>query len=371
MRRLTILVALLALAVGAASCTTSPAAATVDGRTITQATLKTQLSDIASSPAAACVFAAEFDPSSASVNGAGQDTVTTAAATAELDNLVIAQLLQADLQRHHRVVTAAAVSSARADLASAVLTSLQGDAQSGSLPPACSTLSGTQNPVAALPAGYGRDVARYLALQEAFRSLVGHVNISEAGIAAYYRTHPSDFRQACLDLVVTDSQAAAQSVASAVAAGESFAAASSGPGADPQITPPGGQLSCVLPNVITSTFGAADAATIYAATSGQLLAPMAWTDPQTGTTYWLVVKVASLHTAPLSQVSSQIRQQLLSGTDASATAALDRLLRRADVQVDPIYGSWQGRIGLTAPKPPPSADVLNPTANQALALRRG
>lgn len=363
------MVALLALAVGAASCTTSPSAATVGGHSISQATLDNQLTAIDSNTDAACVFAAEFDPSGAPVAGAGQGTITATVASTELDNLVLEQLLEDDLARHGRSVTAADITSARSDLSSDVDSSLESDEESGAVPQACSSL--TANPVSHLPVTYGHDVARFLALQEAFRALVGHVDISAAGVDAYYQAHPSDFEEACLDLVVADTQAAAQTIDTAIAGGESFAVASSGAGADTSITPPGGELSCQLPTVITDTFGSTDSATIYAGQSGQLLAPMSWTDPETGTTYWLVTKVATLQEAPVAEVASQIRQQLLSGTESSATTALESLLKRADVSIDPAYGSWRGREGLTPPAPPPAADVLNPTANEALALTGG
>lgn len=368
MRRLLVIVVLLGVAVASASCTTSPPAATVDGSAIAQSTLDTQLSAIATNTDAACVFAAEFDPSGAPVAGAGQQTVTSAVASAELDNLVLEQLLGRDLADHHRTVTTADVSAARTDLADDVNSSLQSDEESGALPQACASLSA--NPVPHLPSGYGQGVTRFLALQEQFRALVGHVDISAAGVARYYAAHQSDFEEACLDLVVADTQSAAQTIDAAVGGGESIAAAASGPGADTQITPSDGQLACQLPTVITDTFGSTDSATIYAATTGQLLPPMAWTDPSTGTTYWLVVKVADLAEASLSQVASDIRQQLLSGTDTNADAALTSLIRRARVSVDPMYGSWSRRAGLTPPAPPPAADVLNPAADESLALLR-
>lgn len=364
MRRLLALAAVGGVAFGASACTTWSAPATVNGSAITRATLDAQLTALASSPQAACVFAAELDPAASSTVGAGEGTVPTSVVASELDDLVLQRLLAQDLAAHHRPVTDAAVAAARQDLAADVDNTLAADEQSGAVPPACAGL--TANPVGALPPAFGDQVSRFLALQEQFRALVGHVDISTAGIAAYYAQHTADFREACLDLVVADTQAAAASIDGAIAAGESFASAATGTGADTQITPPGGQVACQLPQVITSTFGSADASQIYAAAAGQLLAPLAWTDPTTGSSYWLVVRVASLPQAPLSQVASDIRQQLLSGTSQAASEALTSLVRHAQVSVDPRYGSWHGQAGLVAPTPPPAADVLNPAADQGL-----
>ncbi len=365
MRRLLALAAVAAVAVGAAACTTWSPPATVNGVAISRSELDAQLSAITSSPQAACVFSAEFDPQASSLTGAAVGTVPTSVVAAELDNLVLEQLLRADLARHHLTVTTSEVAAARQDLANDVDNTLVGDEQSGAVPSSCANL--TVNPVSDLPPAYGRDVSRFLALQEQYRAMVGHVDISSAGVAAYYAQHQSDFKEACLDLVVADSQAAASAIDGAIAAGESFASAASGTGADTQITPPGGQVACQLPSVITSTFGPTDSSAIYAASPGQLLAPLAWTDPSTGGAYWLVVRVTSLPEAPLSEVASDIRQQLLSASSTNADQALTALVDRAHVTVDPRYGTWHQRLGLVAPAAPPAADLLNPSVDQVPA----
>ncbi len=366
MRRLAIIVALVGLAVGASACTTSPTVATVGGSVITKATLDGQLSDLASSADAACVFATEFGLSGSTVAGAGQGTVTTQAATVELDNLVLSRLLSEALARRHVTLTSGDLSAARTDLTAAVAASLSSDTQSGALPPACAGL--TANPVAGLPSAFDSRIERFLALQEQFEAAVGHVDVSSAGVARYYRHHQAAYREACLSVVVAGSQAAAQGIRTSVSHGESFASAALGPGADTQVTPSGGQLPCELQSALSSTFGGTDAAIIAKAAPGALLAPMALADPSTGTTYWLVVKLRSASEAPLSSVAASIRQQLLSSTAGAAQKALGQLVRDTPVTVNPRYGTWKGRVGLQPPTPPPSATVLDPAANQAAAV---
>ncbi len=367
MRRLAVLVALLAVAVAASACTGSTGAATVGGTSISRATLNEQLAAIVDNADAGCVFSTVFAPTGATIPGAGEGTVTSEVASTELDDLVVDRLLTQDLAAHGRAITAADLQAARADLAAQVSGAVASASQSGSLPAPCRSLSA--NPVASMPAVYGDQVVHFLAAQEQFRAMVGNVDISAGAIAQYYQQHQADFRQVCLHVIVSNSQAAAQQVHAAVAGGQSFAAAAGGPGADTQLTPPSGQIPCELPATITSTFGTALSAAILGASPGQLLAPAAWTDPSTGGAYWLVVRVDSLTALPLSQVTSTIREQLLSGTNTVAQAEFRKLVRQADVTVDARYGTWGATVGLQPPATPPAATVLNPAANQAALVR--
>lgn len=355
--------AVVGLALGLSSCTTSPTAATVGGAVITQSTLDTQLAALSDNTDAACVFSAEFGLGASSIAGAGQGTVTTQVATVELDNLVLGTLLGQDLARHHRVVSASDLSSAKTDLTADVSASLSNASQSGAVPPSCSGV--TSNPVSGLPASFGAELDRFLAVQEQFEALVGHVNVSSTGVATYYHRHLAAYREACLDVVVANTQAAAQGIRTAIAAGESFASAATGAGANTSATPTGGQLPCELQTDLASTFGTSGAAAIKAAAPGQLLAPLALSEPSTGTTYWLVLKLTSDAQAPLSEVASSIRQQLLSSAATPAQSALEHLLRRSVITVDPRYGTWRGKIGLQPPTPPSKAIVLNPTADES------
>jgi len=365
-KRIAALVVLVGVAFGASACTVAPTAATVGGVTISQPTLDTQLATLSHNTDAACVFATEFGLGSTAITGVGEGTVTTQAATVELDNLVLGQLLTEALARHGQVVTATDLSDAKTDLTSDVSASLSNESQSGAVPPACSSVS--TNPVAGLPSAFAAELDHFLAAQEQYEALVGHVNVSAAGVSRYYQQHQPAFRLACLDVVVADSQAAAQSIRTAVAGGESFAVAATGAGADTQATPTGGQLPCELQSDLASTFGAGGATAIEAAKPGQLLFPLALTESSTGTTYWLVLKLTSTGEAPLSSVSSSIRQQLLSSAAAPSQKALQQLVRRSSVEVNPRYGRWQGKVGLQPPIPPANAIVLNPTAAESAAM---
>ncbi len=368
MRRLAVLTTLVGVALASTACTGSPAAATVGGTAITRSTLDGQLATIVDNADAACVFATVFAPAGATVVGAGQDTVTMEAATTELDDLVLSALLTRDLAAHHRAITAADLQAAKADLATQVAGAVSSASQGGTLPAACRSVAA--NPVLGMPPAFANTVVQFLAAQEQFRSMVGNVDISSAAVQQYYQQHQSEFRQVCLHVIASDSQAAALQVHTALAGGQSFAAAAAGPGVDTQVTPPGGQIPCELPPTITSTFGASIAGGILAATPGQLLAPAAWTDPTTGGAYWLVLQVDSLSALPLSQVTSTIREQLLSGTNTVAQSAFHSLVSRANVTIDPRYGTWGAGLGLQPPTAPPAAMVLNPSANQAAVVHR-
>jgi hypothetical protein len=357
--RVVALLCVLAAAVVLSACQPTPPAAVVDGQAVSQGTVAARLDTLATHPDAACVFSAVLGVD-APVTGAGQGTVTTAAADAVVESLVLEDLLAHQLAAHQRALGAAALQAARVDLGNQVDQVLSADASQGQLPPACAGAG--SNPLAGSPPRFVAQLTRFLALQEQFRAEVGHVDISPGAIAAYYAAHHARFEEACLGIIATDSQTAANDVEKAVGAGEPFSAAASGPGADQQVTPPGGQVPCELPTVITATFGTAASARIYAAKPGTLLAPFAWQDPSTGSSYWLVVKVRALPQAPLANVESDIRATLLAGTNQAADAALHQLLAHSPIEVAARYGRWRAGVGLVPPPVPSSSDLLDPSA---------
>lgn len=369
MKRLTSLAAaavVAVLAVAATGCDISPNAAVVNGKAISQATLNSTLSDLSSSPAAQCTVLLEYASSSAApsqIVGAGDDTVTQQAAGFELTNLIVQRVLTQELARRHGVVTSEDLADAKADLGVELdQTASQLESEGQSLPAACSAVK--SNPLQHLPATVASQLFGSLAVQEQLGAAVGHVDISTPGLERFYHAHSSDFDEVCLAVLFTTSQSAAEAVHAKIVAGQSFGAAVSDPGIDPEATQ-NGQTVCLLPGSVISDFGQQSASVIYAAGVGQLLNPIAFT-LSSGATDYLVMQMQRRQLVPFSEEETTIREDLLSSAASATEALLHRLVVRADVWINPQYGSWDTRRAtpvVAAPPAPAVHDQLNAAAN--------
>ncbi len=358
MKRLLAIVVLGALGAGAAGCDLSPTAATVDGIAISQSQFQSQLSVVSSSAVAQCALSIEEAQSGGTlptVTGSGDATVTTQFAAFELNSVIEQTLEQVALGRRHIVVSASDIALARQDYVSQV------EAASTQVGSPCN-LTGTAL-VDRLPKAFLDSQARGLAAQERLEEVVGGIDVSPTALRAYYGAHLSQVTQLCLNLIVATSQASAQSIHDQIAAGASFATAAAGAGVNPN-SPAGGQGPCVYPSDIAAQLGPAAAAVVEPLADGQLAPPQGIpiADQTTGgsSTVWIVIGVRQHHLVSFADSESGLRQELLANGGASLTAALGRAVHSARVTLDPRYGTWSNRHGVTAPSPPAPAFVLNP-----------
>jgi len=370
-KRLLLVAVLGALVVGATGCDVSPPAATVDGVAISQSTLNDELSGEIANPAAQCAALLEAGSTTSPIgvgtegDGTSPNAVTPSFADNALETLVLEQLETQALAARGVTVTHADLVAATADYQSQLLGQLQ-QAQSASTAPSGCTLSAGRSVSSQVPRDFLRRQATSLADQEMFEVAVGHLNLGQGGLESYYTSHLSQVTQECLNVVVADSQAAAQALHDQIAAGTSFAKASTSADADQQVGPAGGELQCEYPSIGAQQFGSTLGATIDALSSGQLLEPQPLsTQSSTGatTTYYVVVQMRQHQLVPFATLRSSIRQAILTAHVAVVGKALNRLVGRAHVTVDPRYGTWSSTHGVTVPTPPPPAFVLNTKAN--------
>jgi hypothetical protein len=374
-KRLLLLVVLGALVVAASGCDLSPPAATVNGVAISQSTLNAELSTLIANHNAQCAaqLAAGLTTSPVGVGTEGDGTtpnaVTPTFADNALETLVLEQLEQQTLARHKVAVTGADLTDATTDYESQLQQQLDQVQSENETPSGC-TLSTTSALSAQLPRGFLRQETRSLADQEMFEVAVGHVNLSSAALQSYYTAHLSEVTQECLNVIVSDTQAAAQTVHNLIAAGASFATASTSSSADTQATPSGGELACEYPATAEQQFGTTLATTIDALASGQLAEPMAWqTESSTGTslTEYVVVQMRQHQIVPFATLAESIREAILEAHSSVVSKTLEALVVRAHVSVDARFGGWSPKHGVTIPTPPPPAFVLNAKANVPLA----
>ncbi len=357
MKRLLVFVVAGSAVRGAAGCDLSPDAATVNGTTISQSELQDQLAAISGSSVARCALSIEDAQSGGTLptmKGTGQATVTTRFAAFSLNGLVAQTLEQGALAQRHVPVTAADVAAARKDYLA------QLEVASTQVASPCN-LTGTAL-VNRLPKSFVDSQAVALAAQEKLEEVVGHVDVSPGAVRAYYNSHLSEVTQLCLNFIIATSQATAQTIHDAIAAGTTFAAASKGPGADAN-SPPNGAGPCVFPNDVAAQLGSATATVVEGLADGQLAPPQAVSVPNqiTGVnqTIWIVISVRAHQVVPFALTESGLRQEILAKGGPSFSAALGRVVRNARVELDPRYGTWSPTHGVAAPTPPKPAFVLN------------
>jgi parvulin-like peptidyl-prolyl isomerase len=346
------------LAVGAActGCDVSPPAATVDGITITQSQLESQLSEIAQNQYALC--AVELQGANlTSVTGAGDSTVSSGFAAYELSTMVLNALIGKDLDQLHHPVTQSEVDSATTDL------EVQFDSASSSGASQCAQqLTGAQL-LQHLPASFSAQQVRYLADEEQLAVAVAHVDLSNAALERYYSAHLSDFSQTCISDIEVTSQEQAQLILAAISAGTStFGDEAKQSSIDTQTAPGGGAVTPCFTSAQIQ--GSSILSQISSLNTGQVSQPIQ-TTTSSGSTVWLLLQVTSNPETPFSQVVPQIRLALLSAQDTKLSSEFNRIVSRARVTVDPRYGTWGHLQGVRPPVPPPAKFVLSPSADQA------
>jgi hypothetical protein len=327
----------------------SPAAATVNGVQISQAALNSDLSTISSNPYARCMVEAQDGSSVPVANGVGDSSVSAAFAGYELSTLVVQQLIGQDLARRHDTVQPAELAAARADTVGQVQQNNCG-------------LTGDQL-VARIPKAFMDEQVSVVADEEQLAAAIGHLDISRAGLMTYYQSNQAQFDEACLNLIVTQSQSTAQTIDDAIAGGATFATESQATGVDPE-SPAGGELRCALPAEINGAFGQTITSSIYAGAKGQLLVPLEWDQQGATTPSWIVVQIRDRQTAAFSGVQSYIREEVVSAQSTSTDAEVQRLVGGSQVTIDPRYGTWSAQHGVSPPSTPLTKVLLAPSADE-------
>jgi len=352
------MVVLAALAASGSACNLRPAAATVDGTTISRADLDAQLSQISQSPYAQCALQLQGVNLPTPLTGVGDFTVNSSFATFELSTLVLERLVDDDLARRHQAVTASDLSAARSDFV-AQLT------PSGSSSSTCPGSVVGARLVGLLPPAFVDDQVHFLAAQERLASVIGHVDVSQGALQRYYQAHTSMFDEVCLSDIAVETQAQAQSIHDAIANGSAtFASEAQQSSIDTQTAPQGGAIPCVPSSQIVNSviLGA-----IAGLAPGQISQPVF--EPQSGagsgSGVWFVLEVDGRPQVPFAQAEAQIRQQLLSAQNAVVSAEFARITHGASVDVDPRFGSWAPSQGVRPAATPPASSLLSPGADQS------
>jgi PPIC-type PPIASE domain len=369
-KRFLVLLVVLAGGLAAAAFTVPSNAATVNGTTISQQDLNSDVTAIANSTYYQCYLnsqeylSSEGEQELPPVLGAGtgqyagdHPTATSAFVASYLETDIGHQLLLQAAAEHHVSVTETDLASARSNLTeqiSEVMSEILQTQQAQNVRYSCSltgqALTGEQV-VSTLPASFVDAQVQFVAEATALQEDLAGVGSSEADLQNYFAAHGAQFDTACLSAAVYSSQSAAEAGALEVLAGTPFAtvaAATSGSG--------GGALGCdILSDLETKLPAAADLKNLA---TGAVSAPI----DDNGT--YVLLQITSRTPTPFSKAKAAVVNVVQQAGSTATQKLLTADERRSSVSVNPQYGVWVPvSASVLIPFAPEPSDVLNPSAN--------
>jgi hypothetical protein len=360
-KRLILLLIVLAGGLAAAAFTVPSNAATVDGIGIGQNQLSSDLSAIANSSQYQCLLNAQQAVGSGGastlppIDGAGQSvgtgshaTITAGFAGTYLDTLIGHQLVFELAARDHVHVTPADLTTAHTELLAQIkntLTEVTGSKF------ACPSGSTAQSVLASMPSSFVIENERFDATVTKYAAHVGGIATSTSGLQGYYSQHAAEFDTACFTVAEYTSQSDAEAAAAAVAAGTPFAQVAA------EVTGGGPQGCDILYGVATS---------LPAGSNLQGLAVNALSPPIPAGSDYLLIQITSKTPTPFAKARSEVEAAVRTVGDTKAQQVIDRVEKTAVISVDQRYGAWvPARAQILPPTSPPPTDVLHPSANSS------
>ncbi len=370
MKRLLVLLVILAGGLTAAALTVPTNAAVVNGTDISQQSLNADVSAIAASPYYQCYLNSQAYLTSSGnaelppVAGAGQGqnpgdnpTASSAFVATYLDTEIGHQLVLQLADRRNVTVTAAQLADARTNLSgqiSSVMSEMTQTEEAQNPRFSCGftsvPLSGSEV-LSTMPASFVNEQVRFVATATALQEDLAGVGSSESDLQAYYERHQAEFDTACFTVAAYSSEAEAQAAAATVASGTPFAqvvkqAAQGGPQGCDALA----DLAAKLPA----------SAKLESLATGAVSSPL----DDNGT--YLLLQITSRTATPFAKVKAVVADVVEEAGASRTQKAITAAERRASVSVDPRYGVWVPvQASVFTPLTPATSDVLNPSANEA------
>jgi len=291
------------LAFGAAGCggVSRSAAADVGGHEITKSDVIPLMKELAKVPGQAT-----------SIRGQGRGTYNAEVFAQALDRLVRLEVFHRELDRRHLEVGAADRAQARSTLEQAA-----GAGKLEQLPTHLRDFAidfdASQQVLSRALTDKKADAARQSQLQAA------------------YEQQKRQLAAACLSVIAAKTRPEAVAAENRVKRGEAFATVAQQVSIDQQTASKGGTAGCQEISKLAPLI----AGDVAAAKEGDVLGPY---DLQGA---FGIVQVTKLQVPTLDQLRPQLEAQL----PQPGTAALDRVVRHADVDVNPRYGRWNAKSG--------------------------
>jgi hypothetical protein len=361
-KRLIVLLIVLAGGLAAATFAVPSNAATVNGAAISQDQVNSDLSAIAHSQDYQCFLNAEElvgtngQTGLPPVDGVGQPTGTDAHPTAStafasnyVDTLIGHQLVLQLAAENHLQVTAQDVQTAHAQLESQITAILQDVSGSAYACGTGATALTAADVLATMPSSFIDRTLHYDATVGLFEEHQAGVGPTTADLERYFTAHANAFDTACFTVAEYTSLADAQAAAAKVAAGTPFAQVAS------QVTGGGPQGCEILYGVASS---------LPAGSNLQQLPLNTVSSPIAVNGNYLLIEMTKRTPTTFAKAKSEVRTAAVRAGANKARTAIDVAGRRATVTVDPRYGNWApAKSQVLALPSPPVRDVLNAVAN--------
>jgi hypothetical protein len=368
-KRLIVLLIVLAGGVATASFLVPSHAATVNGSSVSQAVLSSDVSAIAGSPYYQCYLNSEAYLSSngseqlPSVVGAGTSqyagdhpTATASFTSYYLSQEVNQQLVAEVANQHDVTVTPADLTTARAALTnqiSSVMTEILQTQQGQDVQYGCSltgqAITGTQV-LSTMPTSFVDTQVQFVATITVLEEDLSGVGSTDADLQNYFTAHQSQFDTVCLTAAPFTTSAAAEDAAAKVAFGTPFATVAASAN--------GGAQGChVLPEFEAQLPSDAGLGTLA---TGAVSAPISLSSSE-----YVLVQITKRTPSSFSAAEAAVKSAVQAKGSTAVQKALTADEHRTSVAVNPQYGVWSSvNATVLPPLTPNPSDVLNAAANE-------
>jgi hypothetical protein len=363
-KRFLILLIVAAGGVAWASLAVPTNAAVVNGQTITQTQLSSDVAAIAGSTPYFCFLNAQAleegapQPGLPSVQGAGQASeggaLTTSTANfmvGYLNTIVGHQLVYQLAARYHAQPSASDLATARTGLINQI-TDVQHATAAGQLtqPAKCTAASSATGAevLKALPSSFVNEQVRFNATLALLEEDVSGIGSTTPDLQKYFDAHRTNFDTVCYTLAGYQTEAEAQSARASVYEGAAFATLAKTSGGGPEGCEIRFGLASELPT----------AANFQTLPLNTVSAPISYNGG------YLLIELTSATPVPFSVAKLAVQQAVEDAGVTTFSSLNSATARKANVTVNPRYGSWsKTNAQLALPPEPAGINVLNAAAN--------
>lgn len=326
MRRAPLLLSFCALAFVLAACgsTSSPAAATVNGQTITNQDMINELNAYNADPDFLNARQQEFQQAGLSVTGTKPGS---------FDANFVARALTVDMQ--FALIRAEVVKrglKANADCTERARTDLYQNLGSNGGATVNGNASQGESYFSAFNDSYQKILLRQYEDYFLLRSDLAKIPCSTTDSGkAFYDANPDQFTGHCLSIIEAPDQATATTLVSELRGGADFATVAQQQSIDSESAANGGDIGCRLLDTIPSDVGNV----VSALQPGQISDPV-----DNGSGQFVIIKLNSRSIAPYEQVAAQADELAGQAADTQLTNWLQQAQGTARVSVNPQYGTF-------------------------------